>query len=292
VAKKINFNLSLPGKFLLFFFIFIFGANLTLAADPIVPTVQIHLGGFSGWTGENAGWQSGSNYCPNGTANGVQCLQISWIGQYISVLYNYGIGLAAALAIVMIMVGGLVWLLSAGSPDKVGKAKEFIASALSGLLLALFAVMILTTINPNLVNLKGITVTGVNPRLEGITNGLNARISATDFDNGRFIHVETPPEINRVGMSATSVLNLRFYDGRWQYYYGGIDARTINDGIPWVDASNQANLANHWYSPGNLIFPIPQLFRDMAQNLNNMDMSSGLSYIENMMQSNRLNISM
>ncbi|MFA6215816.1 MAG: pilin [Patescibacteria group bacterium] len=88
---------------------------------------------------------------------GSEC-SIPWLGQYISALYNYGVGFAAALAIVMIMVGGLVWLMSAGSPDKVGKAKEFITSALSGLFLALFAIMVLTAINPKLTNLEAIRI--------------------------------------------------------------------------------------------------------------------------------------
>ncbi|MFA6215815.1 MAG: hypothetical protein WC768_04580 [Patescibacteria group bacterium] len=100
----------------------------------------------------------GGNYC------------IPWIGDYISALYKYGIGLAATLAIVMIMAGGLVWLMSAGSPDKVGTAKEFIASALSGLLLAFFAFMILATINPSLINLQGIKIKQIQvAKLPGVT---------------------------------------------------------------------------------------------------------------------------
>ncbi|MFA6410969.1 MAG: pilin, partial [Candidatus Buchananbacteria bacterium] len=81
------------------------------------------------------------------SCEGGKC-SIPWISQYISSLYTYAVGAAAILAMVMIMIGGFIWLLSAGSPDKVGKAKEFITSALTGLLLALFSFLILNTVNP------------------------------------------------------------------------------------------------------------------------------------------------
>lgn len=90
--------------------------------------------------------------CPGG-----QCT-IGWIGDYIGALYKYGVGLAAVLSTIMIMVGGFLWLTSAGSPDRVGKAKEFITSALTGLVLALFSFMILYTVNPEIVKLKPLGV--------------------------------------------------------------------------------------------------------------------------------------
>src|SRR3989344_3071396 len=62
--------------------------------------------------------------------------QIGWIGQYIGALYRYGVGLAAILAVVMIMVGGFLWLTSGGNQNQISRAKEFIVSALTGLLLA------------------------------------------------------------------------------------------------------------------------------------------------------------
>ena len=84
--------------------------------------------------------------------------QIGWIGQYVGALYRYGVGLAAILAVVMIMVGGFLWLTSGGNQNQVSRAKEFIVSALTGLLLALFSFMILYTVNPRLVQLESIRV--------------------------------------------------------------------------------------------------------------------------------------
>ena len=95
------------------------------------------------------------------TCPGNEC-SIGWIGDYIGAIYKYGVGLAAVLATIMMMVGGFLWLTSAGSPDRVGKAKEFITSALTGLILALFSFLILYTVNPELTTLKPLKVQKVS----------------------------------------------------------------------------------------------------------------------------------
>lgn len=76
------------------------------------------------------------------------------LGQYLSILYNYLIGVAGVLATVMIVVGGFRWLLAAGDPGKIGAAKETIGSAVIGLALALGSFLLLNTINPQLVELR------------------------------------------------------------------------------------------------------------------------------------------
>ncbi len=86
---------------------------------------------------------------------------ISWIGDYIGALYKYGVGVAVILAVVMMMVGGLLWLMSGGSPNSISKAKDFIISAFTGLLLALFSFMMIYIVNPKLVNLAPLNVKGI-----------------------------------------------------------------------------------------------------------------------------------
>ena len=132
-----------------YFLIFLFSYDLALAQDSQaapVPQIQVEIGGFQGFE-QGQGWsQSGSN------------LEIDWIGQYIKAIYTYGVGVAVILAVVMIMVGGFLWLTSGGSPDRVGKAKDSITAALSGLLLALFSFIILQAVNPNLISLGPLTI--------------------------------------------------------------------------------------------------------------------------------------
>jgi 3D (Asp-Asp-Asp) domain-containing protein len=95
---------------------------------------------------------------------GTDC-SIPWLAQYIKVIYQYLVGLAAIIAAVVFLFGGFIWLTSFGSPEKVNKAKEYMTGAFTGLFLALFSYLILFTINPELVNLKPIVIRIVSPLL-------------------------------------------------------------------------------------------------------------------------------
>ncbi|OGY89973.1 MAG: hypothetical protein A2927_02770 [Candidatus Komeilibacteria bacterium RIFCSPLOWO2_01_FULL_45_10] len=79
---------------------------------------------------------------------------INTFPEYIKALYKFLVGIAGILAVVMIAVGGLLWLFSGGDSGRITKAKEIILGAVIGLLLVLGSYMILNTINPNLVKFK------------------------------------------------------------------------------------------------------------------------------------------
>lgn len=85
-------------------------------------------------------------------------IDIPFIADYISALYKYAIGVAAVLATVMIMIGGLQYLMAGGDATRVGNAKKRITDAMIGLLLSLGTYMILAAVNPDLVSLKNIRV--------------------------------------------------------------------------------------------------------------------------------------
>lgn len=74
------------------------------------------------------------------------------IGEYISVIYQYATGAVGIVAAVVLMWGGLVWITAAGNASRVGEAKAWIGASLTGLVLVLGAYMILSQINPDLVN--------------------------------------------------------------------------------------------------------------------------------------------
>src|SRR3989344_8157061 len=146
-------------------FVFLVLPIYNVAAQVQKPSLIIEFGNWGGQEGEWANIEGKTAYCPPDLqAKGMECLSIPWIGQYVSALYQYSVGIAAILAMVMIMVGGFLWLTSAGSPDRVGKAKEFITSAIMGLALALFSFVILYTINPRLVNLGGVELVSTTER--------------------------------------------------------------------------------------------------------------------------------
>lgn len=81
---------------------------------------------------------------------------IPWIGEYLSWLYNYSVGMIAVLALLAIMIGGFNWLLAGGNASRVTEAKNWISAAIGGLSLALGSYLILVTLNSNLVRLSSI----------------------------------------------------------------------------------------------------------------------------------------
>ena len=89
----------------------------------------------------------------------------NWIGQYVAAIYRYGVGVAAFLAVIMIMIGGLIWLTSAGRSGQVETGKDFVKSALFGLLLAMFSFVMLYAINPRLTVFQPLDI--ASPDLSG-----------------------------------------------------------------------------------------------------------------------------
>lgn len=89
--------------------------------------------------------------------------EIPWLGQYIKGIYNYAIAIAGILAAVVMMGGGLLWLISRGDASQITKAKELILGSIIGFIILTGSYLILTLINPDLVNLKSISVTNIKP---------------------------------------------------------------------------------------------------------------------------------
>jgi hypothetical protein len=75
-------------------------------------------------------------------------------GTYINVIYKWGIGLAALLALARLVFGGVSKVLSAGNVVEEGQANQIIKDGLYGLVLLLSIALILNTINPDLLNIK------------------------------------------------------------------------------------------------------------------------------------------
>ena len=74
-------------------------------------------------------------------------------GSYIQKIFVFIIGFAGVLAVLMIVLGGIQYMTSEAFTSKQA-AKERITAAILGLLLAIASVLILETINPNLLNLN------------------------------------------------------------------------------------------------------------------------------------------
>jgi hypothetical protein len=91
---------------------------------------------------------------------------VSTLPEYLMAIYKFGIWTIGLAAMLMIMIGGYMYIMSAGNTASVGKAKGVITDAIFGLILALTSYLLLYTINPELVALNfsgtGGGVTGGN----------------------------------------------------------------------------------------------------------------------------------
>ncbi len=72
---------------------------------------------------------------------------------YVIAFYNFSIAAGILIATVLIMIGGMIWVTSAGNASRVELAKSYIIDSIIGVILLLGAVVILRLINPALVEL-------------------------------------------------------------------------------------------------------------------------------------------
>lgn len=86
------------------------------------------------------------------------------LGLYIANLYKFAVGALAIISVVMIMIGGFQWLMSAGRSEHVTSAKDKIFNAIIGLVLALTSYLLLNTINPNLVKFQSLSIDVITPQ--------------------------------------------------------------------------------------------------------------------------------
>ncbi len=118
-------------------------------------------------------------------------LEIPWIGQYISALYDYSISIATVLAAVMLMVGGLIWIMAGGNEERLGQAKKVIGGSVLGLVILACSHLILLQINPDLTNFQSISINIF--RKKRISVILNKLIDLKLNPNGEAARFEVAP---------------------------------------------------------------------------------------------------
>ncbi len=129
--------------------------NKTTPPKFTIPDLQIKIPGMEKFSKANC------------TDEG-QC-EVPWIGEYISGIYDYALSIAGILAAIMLMAGGVLWLVSGGDASKITQAKELIISSITGLIILASSYVILIQINPDLINLNPITVNAVK-KIELLAN--------------------------------------------------------------------------------------------------------------------------
>lgn len=88
----------------------------------------------------------------------IGCINADGIGGdkgIVSQIFKLGTGIAGGIAFLLILFGGFQIMTSTGNPEKLNEGKELIASAITGLLMILFSVFLLTFIGVNLLCIPG-----------------------------------------------------------------------------------------------------------------------------------------
>ena len=78
------------------------------------------------------------------------------LANYINSFYIYALNILGVLAVLILMAGGVQWIVSGGNTKKIDSAKKMISGSLFGGFLLLGSYFILNTINPNLTKLPAI----------------------------------------------------------------------------------------------------------------------------------------
>jgi hypothetical protein len=107
-------------------------------------------------TGGTGGGNTNGGLIPSSVSQG-PCKDIDVkdpeaLGKCIVAIYKWSLGASVILALLMIIFAGYLYITAGGNAQQVSTAKEFFAGAIIGLIILFAAVIILRTINPELVN--------------------------------------------------------------------------------------------------------------------------------------------
>lgn len=83
-------------------------------------------------------------------SGGEQITPTSTLPEYVIYMFNFGISLGFLVVFFSLIIAGVLYLLSAGRPEKRKGAKNWVFSSVAGLVLLLLTYLVITTINPQL----------------------------------------------------------------------------------------------------------------------------------------------
>jgi hypothetical protein len=110
-----------------------------------IPDLQISIPGLDKFTKDDIS-------CNNGVC------QSTFLPKYIAGIYRYAVGIVGILATIVMMIGGIMWIVAGGNTSRIGEAKAWIGASITGLILTLCSYMILAQVNPALVNFNEVSL--------------------------------------------------------------------------------------------------------------------------------------
>lgn len=114
------------------------------ARNPVIPILNVPIPGLD--FGDTITYDAEGN------------LQANFLAKYIDALYRFMIVAMSIVAVVMMMIGGLQYILARGHADAVKKAKERMANSVIGVILLLAAYNIAFLINPDTVRFESLKI--------------------------------------------------------------------------------------------------------------------------------------
>jgi len=168
----------------LLLFIFVLGANFVLAQReleidyPVIPGAEVTL----------------------------QTVEGTSLPEYVKYIFSFAIGIIGLLALGALIYGGIQYLTSAGSPEKLKRAKDQILAGILGLIILLSSYLILTTINPQLVvfEVSGLKKVEVEPsfspitEIEKITSSISVELPLGTMVEERMLEEERMERIKNI----------------------------------------------------------------------------------------------
>ncbi len=199
----------------------------------------------------------------------IQTCKIPWVAIYIHAIYNYLIVVGGIVATIALMIGGVIWLMSAGNASRITEAKGWIGGSITGVLILLTSYVLLNHVNPNLVGLRylelqtieplacvGMDETQENPYLPACIESRKGNLSlcralgsakpgglVRDDASGQYVHPDTLKKFNEAMKCVKDKNN-------------GRDLFIINEG--WRSPAEQIRMKELWTSrgsPGNAAPP-------------------------------------
>src|SRR5579859_3330555 len=89
----------------------------------------------------------------NGINTAIGCIPINNSNALIGFFLRWGIGIGGGIAFLLLLVAGFQIMTSRGDPNKLKAGQELMTSAISGLLLLIFSLVILRIIGFDILNI-------------------------------------------------------------------------------------------------------------------------------------------
>jgi hypothetical protein len=124
-------------------------------------------------------------------------MYIPFISVFLVGAYKLGVGMAAILAIIMIMVGGFIWIAAAGDSGKIGRAKKMISGAVIGLVLTVGSYVALQTVNPDLVNFTALKIPVIAGQVVELSDDFNPEVGESGTVTTG-VNVSTPSQYDSI----------------------------------------------------------------------------------------------